>query len=189
LLDRNLNKDTDKKEKYMTKLKVFTMITLIIVNMAIFAMAEDNNTTDSNTTGMVTPVITQTVVQSVQTVVQPAQTVLPAQTTEVKEKKFRVGPTVRIRPLNDVIKKNEDGIVEIYMDNSNLNDYPLTVEARISVPAGIHIYGEGFGSAAAAGMVYGTFEVPPGSVRTINVDIKAEKVGDFSAQFMGTYYP
>lgn len=170
----------------MTKIKVFTLLMLICTSLITIAIAGDNNTTDANITGIVTPVTTQTAIQSAQTAVQPAQ---PAQTIEVKEKKFRIGPTVRIRPLNDVIKKDQDGMVEIYMDNPSVNDVTLTVDARVSVPSGVYVYGQGFGSAAAAGMVYGTFEVPPGSARTIDIEIKAEKLGDFSAQFTGTYYP
>jgi hypothetical protein len=182
----------------MRKIKAF--IALIVLCMSFVTLATaDNNTSVPNVTvsaiATTIPVATGTVTQPAQTTVQPTQTVTqPAQTaepakTEVKEKKFRIGPTVRIRPLNDVIKKDQDGLIEIYFDNSGLNDYPLTVEARISVPSGIHVYGEGFGSASAAGIVSGTFEIPPGSVRTINVAIKSEKVGDFSTQFTGVYYP
>lgn len=165
------------------------MLMVVCMSLVTIAIAE-NNTTDNvtatgTTTSTTTPVVTQTTTQPAQTVAQPVQTVQPVQT----EKKFRIGPTVRIRPLNDEIKKNQDGLVEIYLDNPQLNDVSLTVDARISVPSGIHIYGQGFGEAAAAGMVYGTFEVPPGSARTINIVIKAEKVGDFNAQFTGTYYP
>lgn len=109
--------------------------------------------------------------------------------TPVTEGKFRVGPTVRIRPLNDLINKSADGIIELYFDNPSLNDIPLTVDAHISVPSGIHVYGQGFGQADAAGIVYGVFSVPPGSVRTIYVNIKAEKTGNFYTQFSGTYYP
>lgn len=123
------------------------------------------------------------------TVVAQQQNITTQQSTPVKEGKFRVGPTVRIRPLNDNINKSADGIVELYFDNPSLNDVPLTVDARISVPAGIHVYGQGFALAGAAGVVYGVFEVPPGSVRTIYVNIKAEKTGNFYTQFSGLYYP
>lgn len=172
----------------MIKIRAFIILTILCMSITATMATDNNDSANVTTTGttMVTPAVIQTVAQ---TVVQPTQIMQPIQTEEAKVKKFRIGPTVRIRPLNDVIKKDQDGLVEIYFDNPSINDYPLTVEARISVPSGIHIYGQGFGSAAAAGMVYGTFEVPPGSVRTINIDIKAEKVGDFSAQFTGTYYP
>lgn len=183
----------------MSKIRAFIMLIILSVSLVTVATA-DNNTSVPNVTvsatATTTPVTTQiatqpaqTTVQPIQTTTQPAQTAQSVQTAEVKEKKFRIGPTVRIRPLNDVIKRDQDGLIEIYFDNSNLNDYPLTVEARISVPSGIHVYGQGFGSASAAGIVSGTFEIPPGSVRTINVAIKSEKVGDFSTQFTGVYYP
>jgi hypothetical protein len=182
----------------MRKMKTFMALIVLCMSFVTIATA-DNGTSAPNitvsATATTTPVTTETVAQTSQATVQPTQTIIQsAQTaepakTEVKEKKFRIGPTVRIRPLNDVIKKDQDGLIEIYFDNSNLNDFPLTVEARISVPSGIHVYGQGFGSASAAGIVSGTFEIPPGSVRTINVAIKSEKVGDFSTQFTGVYYP
>lgn len=177
----------------MRKIRAFIMLTILCMSLVTIVFAEDNSSANATTTGTVTATTTvpvQTGVQPAQTTVQPVQTVAqPSQTAEAKEKKFRVGPTVRIRPLNDEITKNQDGLIEIYFDNPGLNDWPLTVDARISVPSGIHVYGQGFGEAAAAGMVYGKFEVPPGSARTINIVIKAEKVGDFNAQFIGTYYP
>lgn len=138
----------------------------ILADISIVAMAEDVN---SSTTQQ--PDITA------------QQSSIPV------DGKFRTGPTVRIRPLNDNINKSADGIVELYFDNPSINDVPLTVDARVSVPTGIHVYGQGFGMADAAGVVYGIFEVPPGSVRTIYVNIKAEKTGDFFAQFSGMYYP
>ncbi|HHV24886.1 MAG: PGF-CTERM sorting domain-containing protein [Methanosarcina sp.] len=113
------------------------------------------------------------------------------ETTEipVAEQKFRVGPTVVLRPVNDVITKNEDGLVELYIDNPSLNDVTLNVDARISVPAGIHVYGQGFAQTGAAGTVYGIFSVPPGSARTIYIDIKGDKVGTSTIHFSGLYWP
>jgi hypothetical protein len=178
----------------MTKIKAFIVLMIISMSLATVATASNNNTADVNATGTASSTTTsvttqpaQTVQQPTQTITQPVQTAQPSQTEEVK--KFRVGPTVRIRPLNDEIKKDQDGLIELYFDNPSINTVSLTVDARISVPSGMHVYGQGFGSAAAAGMVYGVFEVPPGSARTININIKAEKTGEFSAQFTGMYYP
>ena len=56
----------------------------------------------------------------------------PATKTPVAEQKFRVGPTVVLRPVNDVITKDEDGLVELYIDNPSLNDITLNVDARVS---------------------------------------------------------
>jgi hypothetical protein len=109
--------------------------------------------------------------------------------TPVAEQKFRIGPTVVLRPVNDVITEKEDGLVELYIDNPSLNDVTLNVDARISVPAGIHVYGQGFAQTGAAGTVYGIFSVPPGSARTISINIKGDKVGTSTVHFSGLYWP
>jgi len=165
--------------KYMNRSikKVVLMLCLLSIFIASIpgAIAEGNQT---NAT--VTPTVTVTAIPTQTTTVSP---------TAVGEGKFRVGPTVKLRPLNDVINKSSDGLIELYMDNPSLNDVTLNVDARISVPSGIHVYGQGFGEAGAAGTVYGTFDVPPGKARTIYITIKAEKTGDFYAQFSGLYWP
>jgi hypothetical protein len=96
---------------------------------------------------------------------------------------------VTLRPVNDVIDKSQDGLVELYMNNPSLNDVTLTADVQIAVPSGIHVYGEGFGYGGAAGTVAGKFTVPPGTVRTIHINIKADKVGDFTVHFTGLYWP
>ncbi len=107
----------------------------------------------------------------------------------VSEQKFRVAPTVVLRPVNDVITENEDGLVELYIDNPSLNDVTLNVDARVSVPAGIHVYGQGFAQTGAAGTVYGTFSIPPATARTIYIDIKGDKPGTYTIHFSGLYWP
>ena len=170
--------------------KAFIVLIILSMSMATIATAGDNVSTTSvpANPSKTTPVSTQSALQPDQSA-EVVTSQPSGEITAAAEKKFRIGTTVRIRPLNDEIKKDQDGMVELYMDNPSVNDVRLTVDARISVPSGIHVYGQGFGQAAAAGMVYGVFEVPPGSARTINIVIKAEKLGDFSAQFTGTYYP
>ncbi len=166
--------------------RLFIMLVILSICTTTIAMAGDNATPATTTetpTPTSTPVVTRT--QAAVTTTQVPTTVA----TTVGEGKFRVGPTVRIRPLNDVISKDQDGLVELYMDNPSLNEVTLSVDARISVPSGIHVYGQSFGEAGAAGMVYGKFTVPPGSARTINIVIKADRIGDFSAQFSGLYWP
>ena len=143
---------------------LLTILLLIIGHISIVAAENvQNNTTEQ------------------QIAVQP--------TIQVTEGKFRVGPTVRIRPLNDVINKSADGIIEMFFDNPSTNDVSLSAEIRITVPSGIHVYGQGFGEAVAAGMLYAKMDVPPGTVRTAYINIKSEKTGNFYAQLSGTYYP
>ncbi|MDY0130417.1 MAG: PGF-CTERM sorting domain-containing protein [Methanosarcina vacuolata] len=120
---------------------------------------------------------------------EPTNQTEPATKTPVAEQKFRVGPTVVLRPVNDVITKDEDGLVELYIDNPSLNDITLNVDARVSVPSGIHVYGQDFAQSGAAGTAYGTFSVPPGSARTISIDLKGDKVGTYTVHFSGLYWP
>ncbi len=148
---------------------------LCMVVMPVIAQENDTAANVTNVTVTATPVIEQTA----------AETATPAPT----EAKFRVGPTVTLRPVNDVINKSQDGLVELYMYNPTVNDVTLTADVQISVPSGIHVYGEGFASGGAAGTVAGTFTVPPGATRTININIKSEKTGDFTVHFTGLYWP
>ena len=157
----------------MKKLVAIGIVLLCIAVMP--ATAQENNTTANETTATVTPTIEPTA----------AETAVP----EPTEAKFRVGPTVTLRPVNDVINKSQDGLVELYMNNPSLNDVTLTADVQVAVPSGIHVYGEGFGYGAAAGTVAGTFTVPPGTVRTIHINIKSEKTGTFTVHFTGLYWP
>jgi hypothetical protein len=143
------------------------------------AIAQENNTTTNGNETNVTATPTPTAELNVTETATPAPT----------EAKFRVGPTVTLRPVNDVIDKSQDGLVELYMNNPSLNDVTLTADVQISVPSGIHVYGEGFGYGGAAGTVAGKFTVPPGTVRTIHINIKADKVGDLTVHFTGLYWP
>lgn len=177
--------------------KIFIMLAILSIYMGAVSvvMADGNTTNTTNTTATATQTATATATQTATTTATQTATTTqtatatPTATATVTGGKFRVGPTVRIRPLNDEISKEQDGLIELYMDNPSLNEVTLSVDARISVPSGIHVYGQSFGDAGAAGMVYGKFEIPPGSARTINIVIKAEKIGDFSAQFSGMYWP
>ncbi len=102
---------------------------------------------------------------------------------------FRVGPTVRLRPVNDVITQDQDGLVEIIFRNPNLNDTAMVIDLSISLPSGLHVYGEGFATDSAAGTASGSYSVPPGQSVTVYLNVKAEKVGRLLVQFSGTYWP
>jgi len=106
-----------------------------------------------------------------------------------EEAGFRQGPVVTLRPLNDTIDTDQDGLVELFFSNPTVNDVTLSVDVLVQVPSGMHVYGEGFARAAAAGVVQGFFEAPSGTSRTIFLNIKSEKTGDFFIHFSGTYWP
>ena len=85
--------------------------------------------------------------------VTATSTVLPTETTLI-EPTSRVGPTVILHPVNDVVDNSQDGLVELYMDKPSLNYVTFNVDARKSVTSGIHVFGERFGQAGVAGTVY-----------------------------------
>ena len=161
----------------MKKLTIVCITCLCLCMVVMPAIAQENDTAANvtNVTATATPTIEPTA----------TETATPAPT----EAKFRVGPTVTLRPVNDVINKSQDGLVELYMYNPTVNDVTLTADVQISVPSGIHVYGAGFGSGSAAGTVAGTFTLPPGATRTININIKAERTGTVTVHFTGLYWP
>jgi hypothetical protein len=166
-----------------------TLLMLCVVSIIAAGIppvvAEDNVTVTPTSTSTVTPTVTPTATT-------PAVTTPPVATPVPTEGKFRVGPSVTLRPVTDVIETNQDGIVELFMNNPSLNEVTLNVDARVSVPSGIHVYGQSFGQGAGAGVVAGTFSVPPGTSRTIILVIKADKsarIGSHSLMFTGLYWP
>ena len=114
----------------------------------------------------------------------PAATATPAPTPP-----FRVGPTVRLRPVNDVIDADSDGLVEVLLRNPAVNDTIMVADLTVSIPTGFHLYGEGFATDTAAGAASGSFETPPGQSRTIFLNIKAERPGRANIHFSGLYWP
>ena len=178
----------------MKTLKLLIVNLLIFVILASPALSQANDTNQTATPTAVTTTAAPTVAA---TTAAPTATATPAPTTAAPTAvatpgKFRVGPSVTLRPVTDVIETNQDGIAELFMNNPSLNDVTLNVDVRISVPSGIHVYGQSFGEAAGAGVVAGTFSVPPGTSRTIAVVIKADKsarIGSHTLSFTGLYWP
>ena len=113
----------------------------------------------------------------------------PGPTPASIQEAFRVGPTVRLRPVNDVIDQDNDGIVEIIFRNPNLNESAMVVDLTVSLASGLHVYGEGFATDSAAGTASGNYRVPPGQSITVYLNVKAEKTGRLPVQFSGTYWP
>ena len=118
----------------------------------------------------------------------PPPTAVPPTFPNVNEA-FRIGPTVRLRPVNDLINAEQDGLVEVLFRNPQLNDATMVVDLTVFIPSGFHIYGQGMSTDAAAGAASATYEVPPGQSRTVFLNLKAEKVGRSTLQFSGLYWP
>jgi len=140
-------------------------------------VAVGNNTTYINAT------LTTILSQPTSPTPEPTTPVSP-QTGE-----FRVAPIVKIRPVNDVVTKDTPGLIEFYFSNPTINDVDLTVDIYVSVPAGVHVSGEGFSTGGAAGTIHGHFVVPAGSDRTIYMNVVGEKVGKQMVHAEVIYYP
>lgn len=174
-------------KKYLSML-LMSILVFGVVLTGVTAGAQGNNTTENQSVSQVSTTNRSTPTNE-SCLVNVTENVEETKGTTTVEQKFRIGPTVVLRPVNDVITENEDGLVELYIDNPSLNDVTLNVDARISVPSGIHVYGQGFGQTGSAGVVYGMFSVPPGNSRTIYINIKGEKVGSSTVHFTGLYWP
>ncbi len=173
--DESIMRDT------MKTIRILGVILLVFVSLAIPALAQNETTPVATTTA---PNVTVTTV--------PPTTAAPTAAVAVTQGKFRVGPSITLRPVTEVIEANQDGIVELFMNNPSLNDVTLTVDAQVKVPSGIHVYGESFGQGSGAGVVAGTFSVPPGTSRIITVTVKADKsarIGSHTLSFTGLYWP
>ena len=118
---------------------------------------------------------------------QPAATEVPSAQTAGK---FRENPTTRLRPVEDVITSDQDGIIEAFMVNPTVNDVSLSVDLVLTVPAGIHVYGEGFAcSGTGAGTCAGYFTILPGQSKTVVINVKSEKVGSHNVHLSGYWWP
>lgn len=129
-----------------------------------------------------------TPVPATPTTVPPTATPVPPKLNTIQGA-FRVPPTTSIRPVSDVISRNQDGLVEVLFRNPSLNDTAMEVELTVQVPAGFHLYGEGLASDVAAGNASATYVVHPGHSRTIYINVKAAKTGQSTLHFSANFWP
>ena len=177
----------------MCKFKTILYLTIIIMSstLSLVAEARDNATVCDTNSTILTNSTTLTNSSTPTPVKTESNTSNPTTETQVNtgEQAFRVGPTVSLRPLNSETNKSQDGIVELFMNNPNLNDVTLEVDMAVDVPSDIYIHSQEGGMTGGAGTVTGHFTVPPGSSRTITLHVKGEKVGTYSVHFSGLYWP
>ena len=118
------------------------------------------------------------------------QTVMvTADQAEEKEAKMRVGTTVRLQASKTVITKNDNALIDIFWDNSSLNEKTLIIEVLVQVPTGLYLHSEVGAMACSAGTCKGLFSAPPGSARNMPIIVKADAVGDYFLNLNGRYWP
>lgn len=101
--------------------------------------------------------------------------------------KFRTDPIIVLKPLGNVINKTTDIFVELYMDNPYTNDAILNVVLDVDTPSGIHIYAQEFKDTTSG--IQGVFNISPGKSKSLLITIKSENIGNYIAEFSGTYWP
>jgi len=103
---------------------------------------------------------------------------------------FRENPTTRLRPVQDRITSDQDGIIEVFIVNPSVNEVTISVDIVIAVPSGVHVYGEGFAcGATGAGACSGSFTILPAQSKTVVVNIKSDKIGSHIVHFSGYWWP
>ena len=100
-----------------------------------------------------------------------------------------VGPTVRLRPNRTVITRTEDAIIDMFWDNSIINTQTYMLEVTVDVPIGLYLYSADGAMGCGAGTCKGLFEIPPGSVRTLPMIVKADEAGNKFIHMNGRYFP
>jgi hypothetical protein len=118
------------------------------------------------------------------------QTVLvTAVQADETEAKMRVGTTVRLQASKTVVTKDEDALVDLFWDNSVLNEKTVVIEVLVQVPTGLYLHSEVGAMACSAGTCKGSFSAPPGSARNMPIIVKADAVGDYFLNLNGRYWP
>ena len=180
---------------FIPGLKTIALIALVIMALTFIATQLPSAHAQEPTNGDLPPEETQVPDQSGNTETAPAPTMevptptpVPPQLSSIAGA-FRVGPTTSIRPVNDVISFNQDGLIEVMFRNPILNDVAMEVELSVSVPAGFHLYGEGLASDVAAGTASAHYTVHPGHTRTVYLNVKAAKIGQSTLHFSANYWP
>ena len=99
-----------------------------------------------------------------------------ATSTLVETQDFRLEPTVTVQSFNSEIDKKQNGTVEFFLKNPSLNNVTLEVDMDISVPSDItYIYSEDGSLSRGVGSVNKHFSLPPGTSKTVTLNLKGEK--------------
>ena len=102
---------------------------------------------------------------------------------------MRVGPSVRLDTRQNEITSQQDAVIDLFWNNSSLNDLATHIEVSMDVPSGLYMYSQDGAMACAAGRCQGSFTAPSGSVRNMPIIIKADSPGSYFIHMNGRYWP
>ena len=98
-------------------------------------------------------------------------------------------PSVRIRPVEDTIYRNANGIIEVSMGNPALNTRNLVVDMSVRAPANLVVSSADFASSSTAGEASALFQVAPGQSRTVIINLSSKIAGTYLVHALVTYWP
>ena len=128
------------RSKLLVNVAIFVLLTLLSILLIVSGHAVNPDESAATPASTEAPSPTSSM-QPVEKATESNETGSSTGTVETtKDQKFRVGPIVRLRPLNSEINKSADGIIEVFMNNPNLNDVTLEVDIVVDVPSDIYIY-------------------------------------------------
>ncbi len=97
-------------------------------------------------------------------------------------------PYVVFQPANTKIRKNEQGSVDLFIENPGTNKATLRVCAKISMPSNICVSGLS-GGVGGTSFVTATFDIAPGKRETVKAFIQPTRTGVYILDCNTTYYP
>ena len=116
-------------------------------------------------------------------------TVAGQEPVKPSEGRMRVGPSVRLDTRQSEITRQQDAVIDLFWNNSSLNDLATHIEVSMDVPSGLYMYSQDGAMACAAGRCQGTFTAPPGSIRNMPIIVKGDSAGNYFIHMNGRYWP
>jgi len=103
--------------------------------------------------------------------------------------RFNQPPSVDLQTRELTITQDTPGTVSLFVRNPAVNERTMIVDAQMDVGPGVYMVGSRLASGSGAGTVAATYEVPPGTSRTIELDIYPTEVRDMTVDGTVTYWP
>ena len=94
-----------------------------------------------------------------------------------------------LRSLCCIDSTDAYAVIDLFWNNSSLNDLATRIEVSMDVPSGLYMYSQDGAMACAAGRCQGSFTAPPGNVRNMPIIIKADSPGNYFIHMNGRYWP
>jgi hypothetical protein len=102
---------------------------------------------------------------------------------------FRQPPSVSIQPRQTTITEGSSGTIALFVRNPDVNSQTLVVDTLMNVPPGVTMTGSRLASGSGGGSVAATYEIAPGTSRTLELDVYPTETGEVFVDGTLTYWP